>query len=93
MSAQLEHPHAPVAPPRLVPSHAASPDRDRGMSLLLSFVVAVSVMVADVVVIGAVGQSWVLIPGFAVLLLMATIIFRSIMRLLADGEVTGPDAH
>jgi hypothetical protein len=41
-------------------------------------------MVGDVLVIGAVEESWVLIPGFLVLLLMTVIVFDRIMRLLAD---------
>jgi hypothetical protein len=78
MSAQLE-----AGDPRPAP-----PDTDRGLGLLFSFVGALSVMVADVVVIGAVAESWILIPGFAVLLLMAAIVFAGIMRLLADGGGT-----
>jgi hypothetical protein len=69
----------------------AGESHDRGTDLLLSFVGALSVMVADVVLIGAVGRSWILIPGFAVLLLTAGIVFREIMRLLHDGE--DPDAR
>jgi hypothetical protein len=101
MSAQLEHLRQPVvapqprrsrAPqlppvraPRPTDSRAAPSDPDRGIGLLLSFTGALSVMVADVLVIGAVEQSWILIPGFAVLLLATAIVFRRIMRLLADG--------
>jgi hypothetical protein len=67
---------------------------DRGLGLLLSFVGALVVMVADVVIMGAVEQSWILIPGFAVLLLTTAIVFVGIMRLLADdGEDATPDAR
>jgi hypothetical protein len=98
MSAQLEQ-HQPRAthlravPPASTraPEHAsaalpnpAQPDPDRGLSLLMSFVGAVAVMVADVVVIGAVAESWILIPGFAVLAAMTVIVFSVIMRLLGD---------
>jgi hypothetical protein len=93
MSAQLAH-HRPGAaahmratPPAPVPVHESRPeppDADRGLSLLLSFAAAVAVMVADVLVIGAVGESWVLIPGFVVLVLMTVIVFTVIMHLLAD---------
>jgi hypothetical protein len=58
----------------------------------MSFVGALSVMVADVVLIGAVAESWILIPGFVVLLVMTAIVFAEIMSLLADGEGTAPDA-
>jgi hypothetical protein len=86
MRAQLEHPRPPAVAPLPHDSGATDvPDPDRGITLLLSFTGALSVMVADVVVIGAVHRSWILIPGFAVLLLMAAIVFRGIMRLLADG--------
>jgi hypothetical protein len=67
---------------------------DRGIRLLLSFTGALLVMVADVILIGAVDRSWILIPGFAVLLVMTVIVFVAIMRLLADkGEDTTPDAR
>src|SRR4051812_37174727 len=94
---------APPAPVRAAkPAHPtlpnqpapAPPDSDRGLSLLMSFVGALAVMVGDVVVIGAVEESWVLIPGFAVLVLMAGIVFTVIMRLLADSdENASPDAR
>src|SRR3954452_6264796 len=103
MSAQLLHSPGPVAAPqthplRAVPPPPVLPDTargpDRGIGLLLSFTGALSVMVADVVLIGAVDRSWILIPGFAVLLVMAVIVFAAIMRLLADnGEDTSPDAR
>jgi hypothetical protein len=100
MSAQLAHSPEPVAAPqthplRAVPPPPVLPDTargpDRGIGLLLSFVGALSVMVADVIVIGAIDRSWILIPGFAVLLITAAIVFAGIMRLLADGE--DPDAR
>lgn len=85
MSAQLEHHPPTVAAPR-----GRSPrDPDRGLGLLMSFVVAATIMVADVIVIAAVEQSWILIPGFVVLLITTAIVFVGIVRLLADG---GEDA-
>jgi hypothetical protein len=105
MSAQLEHSHRPRATPHLraVPlapssgpteSRSTPPDADRGSSLLLTFTGAVAVMVADVVVIGAVEESWILIPGFIVLVLVTVIVFTVTMRLLADsGEKATPDAR
>src|SRR3954453_6833097 len=89
-------PATPVAREDVRPKKAPPtlPDPDRGTGLLLSFVGALSVMVADVVLIGAVDRSWILIPGFAVLLGMTAIVFVGIMRLLADGaEDTTPDAR
>ena len=88
---------APAAPPDTTwPKEPAPypPDRDRGVPLLITFVGALAVMVADVVVIGAVEESWILIPGFAVLVLMTVIVFMVIMRLLADsGEKATRDAR
>jgi len=78
---QAHDPHDPRPAPA---------DRDRGLGLLYSFVGAATIMVGDVVVVGAVEQSWVLIPGFAVLLAMTLIVFRGIMRLLADGGEAPP---
>ena len=72
MSAQLEHfpEPAPV---------------DRGLGLLFRFVAGIAVMVADVLAVGAIGRSWVLIPAFAVLLVTTAVVFAGIMRLLSDG--------
>ena len=78
MRIRLEHPHGASRRP-------VSPDRDRGLGLLMSFAGASSVIVADVVVINVVDRSWILVPGFAVLVLMTAIVFAGIMRLLADG--------
>jgi hypothetical protein len=87
-SAVLPSSAQPEKPPPDVPGP------DRGLSLLFAFTGALAVMVADVLVIGAVGESWILIPGFAVLLLMTAIVFTMIMRLLADsGEKANPDAR
>jgi hypothetical protein len=77
-------PTSPPAPIRVQKSRTEPPDADRGLSLLLTFVGALAVMVADVLVIGAVEESWVLIPGFIVLVLLTLIVFSVIMRLLAD---------
>jgi hypothetical protein len=102
MSAQLESLSPPVAArlpenrrvalpePDSQESRATPLGPDRGISLLLAFTGATTVMVGDVVVVGAVGQSWILIPGVLVLLSMAAIVFAAIMRLLADGDT--PDS-
>lgn len=93
-AARSDTPPPPKATRPQRPRRPASADTDRGLSLLFSFVGAASIMVADVVVMGAVEQSWVLIPGFAVLLLTTAIVFVGIMRLLADdGKDTTPDAR
>jgi hypothetical protein len=105
MSAQLDQSHRPSAArhlravplastPAPKPARAARPDPDRGLSLLFSFVGAVAVMVGDVLVIDAVDESWILVPGFVVLVLMTVIVFSVIMHLLADsGEGTTRDAR
>ncbi len=75
-------------------SHAETPGppaltADRGMSLLMSFVWALVVIVADVIAIAAVGSGWILIPGVALFLAMAMIVLMRIMRLLSDsGDVS-----
>ena len=77
-------------------SHAETPGppalpADRGMSLLMSFVGALVVIVADVIAIAAVGSGWILIPGVALFLAMAMIVLMRIMRLLSDsGDVSDP---
>ena len=90
----IEETHQPAAAVQPHPSGATPlPDSDRGLGLLFSFVGALSVMVADVLVIGAVEESWILVPGFAVLLLVTAIVFVAIMRLLADDGEGAPDAR
>src|SRR3954451_12922449 len=79
-------PHRPAA----APEAPASEDVDRGIGLLLRFTAGISVMVADVLVVGALDRSWVLIPGFAVLLVTTAVIFTGIMRLLQDGAEEQP---
>jgi hypothetical protein len=73
MSAHLEH----------LPAAAPDGEADRGLGLLLRFLAGIAVMVADVLVVSAVGESWVLIPAVAVLLVTTWLIFTAIMRLLA----------
>src|SRR3954447_26408144 len=85
--AVAHHPLPAIEPyrPPAAPEAPASEDADRGIGLLLRFTGGISVMVADVVVVGAVDRFWVLIPGFAVLLITTAVIFTAIMRLLQDG--------
>jgi hypothetical protein len=75
------------------PARARKPDPDRGLGLLMSFVGALSVMVAVVLLVGAVEEPWILIPGFVVLLVMTAVVFAEIMHLLADGEDRAHDAR
>jgi hypothetical protein len=74
-----------AAAPEAPREAGASENVDRGIGLLLRFLGGISVMVGDVVVVGAIDRSWVLIPAFAVLLLTTAVVFAGIMRLLADG--------
>jgi hypothetical protein len=71
--------------PQPLDTHPVRREGDRGLTLLLLFLGATSVMVVDVVVASAVDRWWVLIPAFVVLLLMTLVVFTGIMRLLADG--------
>ena len=86
------HPLPAIEPhrPAVAPEAPAPEDVDRGIGLLLRFTAGISVMVADVVVVGAVDRSWILLPGFAVLLITTIVIFGGIMRLLQDGADEDP---
>jgi hypothetical protein len=68
---------------------------DRSSGVLLLPLGAVLVMVADVIVVGAVGRLWILIPAIAVDLLVILTLTLAILRLLGDdGEdvpTTMPD--
>ena len=66
------------------PRQATPATGDRGIGLLLRFTGGISVMVADVIVVGAVGRFWVLAPAFAVLLITTVVIFTAILRLLRE---------
>lgn len=68
-------------------------DSDRGLTLLYVFTGAMVVMVGDVILAGAIGHMWILVPVMGVFLLMTFGVFVVIMRLLADdGEGQVPDA-
>jgi len=68
---------------------------DRSSGVLLLPLAAIVVMVADVIVVGAVGRLWILIPAIAVDLLVIFTLTVAIWRLLGDdGEevlTTMPD--
>ena len=61
-------------------------DRDRGLALLGWFVTATVVMVGVVLVTGAVGQMWILVPGIGLHLLMTFFVLHAIVRLMTDGR-------
>ena len=85
-----------MTPHAATSGHPAVPrlDADRGISLLMSFVGALVVIVADIIAIAAVGSGWILIPGVALFWVMSAIVFRRIMRLLADsGDGGEQNAH
>jgi hypothetical protein len=84
-------PRAAAPPPRSPisarPSPAAggSSDRDRGIELLLAFVVAALVMVVAVAIVAVVGRWWVLVPVMLVDFVATFAVIASIVHLLRDG--------
>jgi hypothetical protein len=78
---------------RGAPTSPAVADRSSGVLLLP--LGAVIVMVADVIVVGAVGRLWILLPAIAIDLLVSLTLTVAILRLLGDdGEdvtTTMPD--
>ena len=64
----------------------AVPLRDRGLSLLATFTVAMLVMVGLAVLTAIVGQWWILVPVMIVDLAATTAVLASIARLLRAGD-------
>jgi hypothetical protein len=77
-------PNSPIA---ARPSRAAerSSERDRGIELLLAFVVAALVMVAAVAILAVVGSWWVLVPVMLVDFAATFAVIATIVHLLRDG--------
>ena len=63
---------------------ASAPIADRSSGVLLLPLVAILVMVGDVIVVGAVGRLWILIPAIAVDLVVVFTLTVAILRLLGD---------
>lgn len=66
------------------PSATGLPERDRGVSLMVTFVTATLVMVVVVAVTGAVDRFWVLVPVMLVDFAVTFTVLASITRLLHD---------
>ena len=67
------------------PAAAGSADRDRGIELLLAFVVAALVMVGAVAILAVVGSWWALAPVMLVDFAATFAVIASIVHLLRDG--------
>ena len=77
----------PVIPtPRVPPSAPAPLGPDRGLGLLYRFVGATALVVAALLVVNAVGHSWILVPAMALHLLVTYVVIAAIARLLKDGD-------
>jgi hypothetical protein len=63
---------------------ASAPVPDHSSGVLLVPLVAILVMVGDVIVVGAVGRLWILIPAIAVDLVVVLTLTVAILRLLGD---------
>jgi hypothetical protein len=59
---------------------------DRGLRVLLAFVAAVMIMVVAVVLVGAVGQWWVLVPVMLVDFIVTSVVLALVVELLGDGS-------
>ena len=68
-----------------VTRRGGSSDRDRGIELLLAFVVAALVMVVAVAIVAVVGRWWVLVPVILVDFVATFAVIASIVHLLRDG--------
>ena len=56
------------------------------MRVLLAFVAAVMIMVVGVVLVGAVGQWWVLVPVMLVDFIVTFVVLALVVELLGDGS-------
>ena len=69
-----------------IPSRDRGPIRDRGLSLLIVFTVAMLVMVGLATLTAIVGRWWILVPVMAVDLAIVAAVLASVARLLNDGD-------
>ena len=56
------------------------------MRVLLAFVAAAMIMVVGVVLVGAVGQWWVLVPVMLVDFIVTFVVLALVVELLGDGS-------
>jgi hypothetical protein len=77
-------PRVVASPPRPYTESERSSGRSGGEFLLLVFFGATILMVVAVVLVGAVGQWWVLVPVMLVDLTVTFAVLASIVRLLGD---------
>jgi hypothetical protein len=56
------------------------------MRVLLAFVAAAMIMVIAVVLVGAVGQWWVLVPVMLVDFIVTSVVLALVVELLGDGS-------
>ena len=82
----------PAKSPEIVqpPSRAAADGLSRGDFLFLVFFAAAMIMVVAVVLVGAVGQMWVLVPVMVVDLTVTFAVIATVVSLLGDDG--GPSA-
>jgi hypothetical protein len=68
------------------PDPGQQPDGDRGLILLLTFTVAMLVMVGLATLAAVVDRMWILIPVMAVDLMLTVTVIASIAWLLGNGD-------
>ena len=74
----------PTAPP--IPERRPPPSADRGLILLIVFTASALTIVGLVVVIGAIGRWWTLIPVMAVDFAVTAAVLVTVAKLLEDGD-------
>jgi hypothetical protein len=75
-----------VASPRSTVGRERTAQRRGGEQLLLVFVAATLIMVLAAVLVGAVGQWWVLAPVMVVDLTVTFVVLASIVGMLGDAD-------
>ena len=73
-----------IAPPSPPVQSASLPNR--GLRVLLAFLAAAMIMVVGVVLVGAVGQWWVLVPVMLVDFIVTFVVLALVVELLGDGS-------
>jgi hypothetical protein len=76
-------PHASM---RAVPDRDPSPIRDRGLTLLIVFTIAMLAIVGLAAITAVVGRWWILVPVMAVDLAATAAVLASVARLMNDGD-------
>ena len=78
--------HTPTPSPRSTVGRDRTSQRHGGEQLLFVFVAATLIMVVAAVLVGAVGQWWILVPVMLVDLILTFVVLAAIVGMLGDDD-------